>query len=138
MFRRKVFLGVLLWIGFGVNVAFAGPDMNPGKWELTIDMEMPGMPMKMPSQTVVQCLTDKEMVPDTQQGGQNCKINHVSTSGNTVTWTIDCDTPDGKTKGKGSITYNGDQMAGTVEIETGQEGMKIINKIKGRRIGDCD
>ncbi|MGZ8796081.1 MAG: hypothetical protein ACXW2F_01955, partial [Thermoanaerobaculia bacterium] len=38
---------------------FASP-MKAGKWQITIQMEMPNMPMKMPPMTVTKCVTQAE------------------------------------------------------------------------------
>jgi hypothetical protein len=117
-----------------------GPNMRPGKWEITTKMELPGMPADMPQQQFVhtQCLTGDDFVPSDPKaaaGSRNCKVRDVHTSGNTVRWTMRCNTAQGEMNGKGSITYHGDSFEGVFESK--MPGMKVIQHMKGRRVGDC-
>ena len=47
--------------------ALAQSPMRPGRWEVSMEMEMPGMPMKMPAMKTTQCVTP-EQVKDPGQG----------------------------------------------------------------------
>ena len=60
--------------------------MTEGNWETTIEfkMDVPGMPAEMmhPMKfTHTQCLTEKDMVPDTSQENQACKMKEQELSG---------------------------------------------------------
>lgn len=123
----------LMW----VTAAWAGPEMSmkEGQWEMTIETEMEGMPMKMPPTTFSQCITRQEPVPQSQQPGQECVTKDVVTKGNTVSWTVVCDTPAGSTTGKGKITYQDDTMEGSMTMTA--QGMKMISRFSGRHIGPC-
>ncbi|RJR16415.1 MAG: DUF3617 family protein [Nitrospiraceae bacterium] len=109
-------------------------ELKDGLWEITSSMEMPGM--KMPPFKHTQCLTSKDSVPrDKPEDTRDCKIINTSTKGNTVTWEIKC-TTDGETvKSIGKITYKGDTFDG--ETRTRMEGMDMVQKMSGRRIGNC-
>jgi hypothetical protein len=39
----------------------ATPNMKEGLWEVTVKMDMPGMPGNMPAQTTQRCVTAKDM-----------------------------------------------------------------------------
>ena len=134
---KKVLLGLVLLLSL-VTVAQAGsgPDVHEGRYQITMDMEIPGMPMKMPPTTFTQCIKKQNLVPEDAQQSQECKQKDVTIKGNTVSWTVECDTPNGKMVGKGSITYNNDKMQG--QMTTEGQGMKMISHFKGHRIGDCD
>lgn len=138
MLKRIVFLGLLPFILCFCGSASAGPDMNPGKWEITSVTEMKGMPVQIPPVTRTQCLTKNDMVPQSQQPGQECQFPSVKVSGNTVSWTMSCSNPGQTMEGKGRVIYEGDQMHGTMNMVMEEAGMEMIVKIKGRRIGDCD
>ena len=53
-------------------------NMQPGMWEITTEMDMPGMPVKMPAHTMHHCYTAEDLnqsenvVP--QSGNGDCKI----------------------------------------------------------------
>lgn len=137
MFKRISSVGIIILITFFTSLLYAGPNMNPGKWEITYETEMPGMPMKMPSVKITQCITKEQMIPESkQQSGQECKTSDINISGNTVSWSLVCNNPGGASKANGKITYTGNQMKGQMDME--QSGMKINTKISGQRIGICD
>lgn len=122
-----------------VSLSFAGPDMKEGKWEITMKMEMPGMPMEMPPFTHTQCLTQKDFVPDSsqqQQQSPDCEKVNVKTSGNTVTWSTKCNSGNGDAMGSGSITYSGKTFNGTMKVKQG--AMVMTTHMKGKYIGKCD
>jgi hypothetical protein len=117
-----------------------GLDFNPGKYEITVRMEMPGIPGGVPPQTMTQCLTDQNPVPDSSPDAQGCKMTDMRTTGNTVTYTIDCNQQGVEAKITGDMTYKGDSFEGTTLTDMGPEtgGMTIMTVVKGKRIGKCD
>ncbi|MFH0974915.1 MAG: DUF3617 family protein [Spirochaetota bacterium] len=139
----KRFLIAVLATAFFVTALVAAPNkMKEGKWEITMSMNMQGMPFAMPPVTHTQCITKKDLEDNKKTlpaagKSENCEIKDYKISGNTVTWKTVC--KDG-TKGSGEITYKGDSYSGTMTMETvDKKGNKsVINyKIKGRRLGDC-
>lgn len=111
-------------------------DMKDGMWEITSKMEMPGMPMEMPPVKFTQCLTSKDSVPqDKKEHSQDCKIKNTDIKGNTVTWEMQCISDGKPVKSIGKVTYKGDSFEG--ETKTEMEGMKMFQKMSGRRIGNC-
>ena len=140
-------------IGCSVAVFAQGPRRD-GKWEMTIQMEMPGMPAGrgMPPMTVTQCIT-KEQAADPQKslpqppqrgGAQNdCKVSDFKTSGNKMNWTIKCTTPN-ELDGTGEVVYGDDTLESTMtmNMQMARGGqtmpMQMTLKTKGKRLGDCD
>lgn len=140
---NKLFI-VLTVILISVSTSFAGPGVNikEGKWEITTQTEMPGMPANMSQMkhTFTQCLTKKDLVPQSsqpQQSGQECKITQMKVRGNTVTWTMICKSQGGETKATGKVTYSGDSFKGTMKMTMPQGNMIVTSRMSGRRIGDC-
>lgn len=113
----------------------AAPAMQEGKWEFTAKMEMPGMPMQMPAHTYTHCITAKDMVPRSDRPGQECKMLKNSVNGNTATWQMECNSPQGKTMMDGRVTYTGDSMTGEIKMQQG--GTDMIQRMSGRRVGEC-
>lgn len=106
------------------------PDIEEGDWKITVTMNVQGM--QMPPTTYSSCLKKEDCVPfDTDPQSQDCKPENVKVSGNTVSWTMDCE---GMT-GKGSITYHGDSLKGDIIINTGQGEM--IQQLEGKKTGPC-
>lgn len=117
-----------------------GLDLQPGKYKISTKVNMPGMSGGMPSQTMTQCLTEQEPVPNASADAKGCKIKNMQTRSNTVTYTIVCDQQGMKMESTGRITYSGDLFEGTTQTKMGPEagGMTITTNIKGQRIGDCN
>src|SRR6185295_4011775 len=70
-----------------------------GLWDVKMEMEMPGMPARMPPMTTTQCITP-EQAKDPQKavpqgrggrGNQDCKVSDYKQAGNKVTWSMKCE-----------------------------------------------
>ncbi len=130
------FILLLLWTPF----AFAEPNMQEGKWEITMKMDMQGMPMAMPPMKHTQCLTKKDMVPQKQEKNRDCKIISSKISGDTLTWVMQCSDKNGTHESNGRITYKGNSFDGVINMtitEPKHGKSKITQHISGKRIGDC-
>ena len=139
MIKKTVMLVVVFSIALCLGTAFAaGPNMKPGKWEITTQTEMEGMAMSIPPITHTQCIKGDELVPQSQEANQECQVTDIKTSGDTVSWKIVCSGQNGGMEGTGEVTYKGDTMEGTMDMVIQGAGMQVKNKISGKRIGDCD
>lgn len=119
-----------------------------GNWQVTVEMEMPGMPGKLPPTTITQCLTKadvadptKAMPPPTQgRGGMpnDCKVTDYKTEGNKVSWSMACTGPTPMT-GNTEFIYTGDTYIGTMKMtmDRGGQPMAMTMKYEGKRLGDC-
>jgi Protein of unknown function (DUF3617) len=135
MLRVVAFFGSVMLVLYCLPAAAQEKDEL---WDITVKMEMPGMPMAMPARTSRVCVEkgakDDRFVP--QQG--ECKTVESNRTGNKYTFKTVCD---GKNKmtSTGEITF-GDgtydgrmQMAGTIE---GQP-MNMTQTYSGKRVGAC-
>ena len=119
--------------------AFAGsPNMKEGLWEITVKMNMPGVPMQIPPQVHTQCMTKQDLIP--QKGPvkncSGCKIIETTIKGDTVFWIEECSAPDGTVRAEGKITYFGDSLKGKVKIT--QEKMLMWQDLSGKWVGECN
>jgi hypothetical protein len=110
---------------------------KPGKWAIAMELEMPGMPVKMPAIKQQICLTEEDL-KDPQKSvptdpKSDCKVGDYKVDGNTVTWTIDC--PKEQMTGSGEITYHDDRFSGIMNMQAGEREMKI--KYAGEWLGAC-
>jgi len=136
MRRKIIFISLVASISLLIGYAWAGPQMNPGKWEITTKTEMAGMPPQ--SMTHTQCITNNDLVPMSEDASRECQVTDIQTKGNTVSWKMTCGGQGGRMEGTGQITYNGDSMQGTMQMTIAPYGTQVKNTISGRRIGDCD
>ncbi len=129
-------IGFLLVMVFGLlflrDISIA-QNMKEGLWEITMTMEIPGMPMKMPPRTWTQCMTKKNCVP--QEDDKGCKVIKSEVKGDVFTWVIECKNREGTTTGSGRTVYKGDTFDGVIKVK--QADMEITQKLKGRWIGKC-
>lgn len=120
-------------------VVFAQAPVRDGRWEISAEMDMPGM--KMPTVKTTQCIT-KEQANDPNQSlpkgsddkNSDCKVTDYKTVGNKVTWMMTCG---GKnpTTGSGEITYGTNAYDGWMKTKT--RGSEMTMKYKAKRLGDC-
>jgi hypothetical protein len=132
---------VLACCAIAVAAVVAQSPMRAGLWEVTTEMQMPGM--KMPEMKANQCVTPEQLKdpasalpkPSTDQAGKDaCKTSDYKASGNTVTWKMACAAPQSMT-GAGELTFSGDTYAGTMKMTMPQGDMTM--RLGGKRVGDC-
>jgi hypothetical protein len=135
--RRRV-------LGFAVFCASAGvfaQGMQPGMWEMTSEMKMPGMPM--PVQKWSHCLSAQDMAAGKQHsmddGRSKCQMSDMKVSGNNYSYGFTCASPDGKMTGKASGNSTNTSYKTNITLKMVPDlGMGEINQlVTGRRTGDC-
>ncbi len=112
-----------------------GPDEL---WDLTMKMEMPGMPMAMPAQTHQLCLKKDRKGEDGIPQQDNCTTKDVKTVGSKTTFTIVC-TGDEPMTGRGEINSTPTAYDGRMEIKGTRRGsdMNMIQTFAGKKVGAC-
>lgn len=110
---------------------------KPGKWQVTMEMDMPGMPQKMPPFTTEVCLTEADLA-DPQRAvpkdaKSDCKVSDYKVKGNTATWAMEC--PSQKMTGTGEATFTGDSYTGSMKMAMGEQ--KMTMKHSGKWLGTC-
>lgn len=140
---------LLLALTVSPLVAHAAPDlsdmMDPGLWEMTVDMQIDGMPMSMPAQTIRRCITQVTLdqnhgIPKPQTHGKvTCKTTSMNRSSNTVNWTMAC-SGEGDMQMNGTVAFDSREayhstvhMAGTIQ---GRQ-IRMTQNMQGKRIGEC-
>lgn len=134
------------WVGFMVLALMSANswavDFNPGMWEWKTTMEYKDLPAEMagmmPSgpQTQTQTACEKEVdIQPTQKEYPGCTIEQPETSGNTVTWKVECKRQGASERHEGEMHFHGDTADGLIRSEAGAMTMEI--KMQGRRLGDC-
>jgi len=112
-----------------VTVVAQGPRRD-GNWEVTMTMDMPGMPqgMNMPPFKTTQCITPEEAKdpnktipqrPAGRGGASNpndCKVSDYKEEGNRITWSMKCEGAQ-PMSGTGEFVYAGDSYTGTMKMD---------------------
>jgi hypothetical protein len=127
----------------GTLVTFAQGPVRAGRWETTVQMQMPGSPIQMPEMKSTRCVTPEDAKdpskslptgPDGRGQKSDCKMADYKTSGNTATWKMVCTTPQPMTS-TGEMTFTDDSYTGTMKADMAQGQMTM--KLAGKRLGDC-
>ena len=134
-FRTLAVCTLILALGLPVLAADT-PSVKPGKWQMSMQMEMPNMPFKIPPVKMTHCVTAEDMKTAVPADSKNkdCKMSDPQVDGNTVRWTVEC--PKQKMKGDGEITYTGESMTGAMKMVT--DGQETNVKYTGKWLGNCD
>lgn len=128
--KTLLIVPVLAFLCCTATAAFAdGPDEL---WEMSMKMEMAGMPA-MPAQTNQVCKKKGDREP-IKEKGSDCKVVDSKQSGNRSTWKMVCTKPDAMTM-LGDMTYSGDSFKGTIKV-TGND-MDMTQNLAGKKIGGC-
>lgn len=136
--RTAVVLALALAIALPMFAETKSP-MKPGKWQISMQMEMPNMPMKIPPVTITNCVTQEQLDQDPQASipkdkKSDCKVSDYKVDGSTVSWTVDC--PKSNMKGSGEMTFEADGYTGALKMDMGEQQM--TTKLTGKRLGDCE
>jgi len=136
---KSFFVSTLLVILTAVAVYAQNP-MRAGQWEVSVQMQMPGM--QMPTTKSLQCVTAAQLARDPAtglpSGMQNmpgaCKASDYKVVGSTVSWKMACAGAQPMT-GDGELVFDGDAYNGTIKMAMQQGAMSL--KLSGKRLGDC-
>jgi hypothetical protein len=114
--------------------------IEPGLWEVSTTMTSPMFPQPR-VHTQQECMKDSEISPETlaPDDGGECSMMDTKVSGNTLSWSMQCNTPGGAMKGQGSFESKGDSGSGNMQMNMTVEGQPFSMEMvwKGRRIGSC-
>ena len=141
--RITTLIASVLFAILTAAVMAQGP-LRPGRWDVTMQMQMAGSPIQMPEMKTSRCITPEEAKDPTRslptgpegRGGQksDCKMADYKVSGNTATWKMVCTTPQPMTS-TGEMTFTDDSYTGTMKMDSPQGPMTM--KLSGKRVGDC-
>lgn len=137
----RIGFAMLALLAAAPAVLAAPQEMQPGLWEITSKMEMPGVP-KMAPQVMRHCYTKKDLednkktVP--QSGDKNCEMKDYKLQGNTATWSMECKGEAAMT-GTGTMTFGAQFYSGTMKsrMKQGGKSMEMNQSWSAKRVGDC-
>jgi uncharacterized protein DUF3617 len=115
-----------------------GQEMEPGQWEFTTTMSMPGMPQPQ-TMTNARCITKADSDPsrwaDKQQG--DCKVSPSRKSGGTYTWDVSCPSSGMRGTGTARVTRSTVESELRLAGDMGGQKFEMLNKTTGKRLGAC-
>jgi hypothetical protein len=138
--RSAVAWGVLILGGAG-SASAAQPNIKDGLWEITMKMEMPGMPGAAPPQTLQRCFSAKDFEDPgamSRDKSMQCETSDYRLQGNTASWKIVCK-GEGAMTGSGTATYGGTTytMTSRMAMTHGGQTMNMTTTHTGKYLGPC-
>jgi hypothetical protein len=139
---RSLSVYLLATIGVATLAAQTAP-IRPGRYAVTMQLEMANMPAKMPEMKSEQCITPEDVKRDPQSWLPNsgdpkrkddCKMTDYKVDGHRVSWKMACTTPQAMS-GSGDIEVKGDTYTGVMKMSSPQGEMTM--KMAASRVGDC-
>jgi hypothetical protein len=137
---RSMLVSMMMLCALAMATLFAQNPMRPGRWEVTMQMSMPNMPVQMPQTKTSSCITAEQLQKDptsglnTGPGSNQCKVTDQKFSGSKVSWKMACAGQAAMT-GEGEMTFMDDTYTGTMKMTTPQGAMTM--QMNGKRVGDC-
>lgn len=133
---KVLFVALIAATSLATLVAQQPHPQKPGKWQITVEMEMPGGG-KMPPVTQEVCVTEADLADPNKAAmtdpKSGCKVTDYKTKGSTATYNIDC--PAQQMKGSGTMTFAGETLTGDVKLSMG--GQEIATKYSGKWLSTC-
>lgn len=125
--------------------AVAAPTMQPGLYEVSMQMVMKGMPMQMPVSSFRQCITPQDIIDGkayaSSENSKDCKISNLRQSGNAVSYDFACVMQgSGSMVGRSSGTHHatGYDILMSGRFVPAMEGMsEFSQKMSAKRLGNC-
>ena len=137
-FRTLAFSALALGLSAG-GAALAQPQEG-SLYRVTTQVEMVGLPFKMPDQTTEVCgprdHSSEKMVPH----DENCSITDFEVEGSVSRYTLVC-TGDAQLTAKGEFEQlGGDAYRGKMNMvgTSGGQSVEMNMRFEGKRIGACD
>jgi hypothetical protein len=136
LLRRSAAALAVLTLTFAGSTGTRGQESKGDLWETTSQMVMEGLPFKPPPSTVRTCTFRQwKEPPGSSDKSRNCKNLNMRTTGNKVTWDVQCTGP--TMTGTGELVREGmDAYTGALNLKSADGAMTI--QLKGKKVGGCD
>lgn len=124
--------------------AAAAPTLQPGLYDVSIQVVMKGMPIQMPPMTFRRCLTAQDIVDGKAYAAnenKDCTISKLSESGNQVSYDFNCALQGGQRMAghaSGTTHANGYDVLMSGRFVPPMQGMgEFSQKLSAKRLGAC-
>jgi hypothetical protein len=141
--KMKLFLPVLAVASLAyVPPALAG--VQPGKWELTVDVSLSQGSGRTGPIVETRCISEDEARNPqrilAESGHEACIFTDARDSGAEYTFAVECRGGPVPVHGNGRVGYTAQTLDGTIDLIAEQPNLRIVthSSVKGRRLGSCN
>ncbi len=124
--------------------AAAAPTLQPGLYDISVQIVMKGIPMQMPVMTFRQCLTAQDVADGKAYAAnenKDCTISKLSERGNQISYDFNCAMQGGQRmvgRASGTTHATGYDVLMSGHFVPAMEGMgEFSQKLNAKRLGDC-
>ncbi|MDZ7595082.1 MAG: DUF3617 family protein [Thiobacillus sp.] len=124
--------------------AAAAPTLQPGLYDVSVQVVMTGMPIQMPVMTFRRCLTAQDVADGKAYAAnenKDCMISKLSESGNQVSYDFNCALQGGQRmagRASGTTHANGYDVLMSGRFVPPMQGMgEFSQKLSAKRLGAC-
>ncbi|HEY9097346.1 MAG TPA: DUF3617 family protein [Thiobacillus sp.] len=124
--------------------AHAAPAIQPGLYDISMQMVLKGMPMQMPVSTFRQCITEQDVANGKAYAtneNKGCTISNLNQGGDKVSYDFSCATPGGPRmvgRASGRTHASGYDIFMSGRFDPAIEGMsEFSQKLNAKRLGPC-
>jgi hypothetical protein len=140
--KGKYIYLALLFSLVSTSIFAQGVPIEPGMWEMTSTMNMPMLPQPRVT-TEMECIEESELSPEKmteEDMDTSCTYDTRVVDGNTMKWSMDCNSEGGASRGEWEVTSHGDTLTGEGTVTVDAQGHSMVMNMKwdGKRVGDCD
>lgn len=139
MTRIHVLLAAAMGICLAASPAAAQANLQPGKYQVT--MEMSGAGEAMPAVKTESCVTSQDvaniatlLVQDAQD--EDCKVSNLKFQSDRAAFLMSCSVGGERYESSAELRFASDSYDGSVTTKTG--GEVFTTRISGKRLGPCD
>jgi len=126
---------ILAALAAALPVTAAHAALDGELWEVTTQMNVPGMPAGMGTQKNRVCTEKGDRKKAMQsKGSEKCKVTDFKESGNKITVTMEC--PDGTATMENTYNAARTEYNGTVNMKSKRGDMTMT--MAGKKLGSCD
>jgi hypothetical protein len=117
---------------------FASAQGSDDQYDITVKMEMAGMPMAMPPVSQRLCVRKGAKDGDFVPRQENCRVSDTTRTGSRLTFKIAC-TGNNSMTGTGDFTFGTNGYNGLIRMKGKIEGQDVdmTQGIAARRVGAC-
>ena len=139
--KKFIFIATPICMMF-TNLATADTlPIDPGLWEFTSISTNP-FTGQQESETDTECMVEDEYDPEKEmeiEDDMDCEVGESNLDGNTLTFSMSCNTQGGQMTMNAVYQSDGDSVQGTtvVEMSFGGQTMTSESSFTANRIGDC-
>ncbi|MBI3561784.1 MAG: hypothetical protein HY080_08720 [Gammaproteobacteria bacterium] len=111
-----------------------------GEWELTVQQDVSGLPVGLPTLIYRECLQQDQPIPKSFLQASECAVAEMKTLYRTVSWKMNCQTDHGRVYNEGKINFHVLKASGESRTYAGNVAGKnttLRYRFTARRLGEC-